>query len=339
MALYKIRDFSPNYHQEASEGEAIEGYEVYSGKNDRKIGTVDDILVDHAGYIRYLVIKVENSHKTVLLPVGGSRFNDEVKRVYVKGINRRQDLERLPEYREDRPINEEYEEQIRRSYQMPAVESTASVEDTPSVEATGIEAVNISRPKTSPTAKPQPKRVPAPEPEVEEVIEPRRRQEPEAEVVERPSRIYERQPELYTTNEQEHPRLRLHEERLVAHKNRVKSGEVTLGKRVETETAHTSVPVDKERIVIERKSPTNQATPATPGETDFRAGKVANMEIYEETAQIEKQPFVREEVNVSKEVEHGRVEATETLRHEELEIDTEGQTTVERSRPPQEPRP
>lgn len=47
--------------------------------------------------------------------------------------------------------------------------------------------------------------------------------------------------------------IKLYEERLVADKKRAKTGEVAIGKRVETETANVSVPIEKERVVIERR--------------------------------------------------------------------------------------
>jgi len=50
---------------------------------------------------------------------------------------------------------------------------------------------------------------------------------------------------LYQMNEQDHQNLKLYQERLVA-KQQVKSEEVAIGKRVETETASVSVPVEKE---------------------------------------------------------------------------------------------
>ncbi len=61
-------------------------------------------------------------------------------------------------------------------------------------------------------------------------------------------------------------------------------------------------------------------------------GQVANVDIYEETAEIGKEAFVREEVKVRKEVEHETVEAQETLRREELDIDTDGNTTIRKDR-------
>jgi stress response protein YsnF len=53
------------------------------------------------------------------------------------------------------------------------------------------------------------------------------------------------------------------------------------------------------------------------------------MRVYEETADIGKQAFVREEVNVRKEVKRDTVDATETLRREELEVDVNGKPVVE----------
>lgn len=137
---------------------------------------------------------------------------------------------------------------------------------------------------------------------------------------------------LYQANEGNNQRIKLYEERLLTNKTRQKTGEVTVGKHIETETAQVSVPVEKERVIIERTSPTG-TTEITPGEADFREGEVARVELYEETADIQKKAFVREEVNIKKEVVHDTVEATETLRREELDIDTGGTPVVEKKNP------
>lgn len=125
--------------------------------------------------------------------------------------------------------------------------------------------------------------------------------------------------------------VKLYEERLVADKERHKAGEVSIGKHVETETAKVAVPVEKERIVIERTTPTNERAVA-PGTADFSGGEVANVDIYEETAEIGKEAFVREEVKVRKEVEHETVEAQETLRREELDVDVDGKPGIRKDR-------
>lgn len=119
-------------------------------------------------------------------------------------------------------------------------------------------------------------------------------------------------------------KIRLYEERLMVNKERAKTGEVAIGKRVETETASVSVPVEKERIVVERTGVTD-GTVINPGKVDFDNSEVLRMDVYEESADIEKQAFVREEVSVRKELEHDTVEAKETVRREELEVKADGE--------------
>lgn len=133
---------------------------------------------------------------------------------------------------------------------------------------------------------------------------------------------YEQEPSLYDMSDRDHQNLKLYEERLVANKQRRKAGEVSIGKHVETETARVAVPVEQERVVIERTNPTN-ATPVDPSQADFREGEVARMDIYEETPDIHKEAVVREEVRVKKVVETDTAEATDTIRREELDVDNQ----------------
>lgn len=135
---------------------------------------------------------------------------------------------------------------------------------------------------------------------------------------------YEQEPDLYQATEKNHQSLKLYEERLIANKSRVKTGEVAVGKHVETETARVAVPVEHERVIIERTTPADAGRTVSPGEADFRNQEVARMEIYEETPDIRKEAVVREEVQIKKVVEQDTVEAQETLRREELDIDQNG---------------
>ena len=132
---------------------------------------------------------------------------------------------------------------------------------------------------------------------------------------------YEKHPDLYAVDDTQHQSLKLYEERLIANKQRQKTGEVAIGKHVETETARVSVPVEKERVVIERVTPTSGAT-ITPETTAFQEGEVARMEVYEQTPDIHKEAFVREEVRVTKVVDQDTVVAEETLRREELDVES-----------------
>jgi uncharacterized protein (TIGR02271 family) len=140
---------------------------------------------------------------------------------------------------------------------------------------------------------------------------------------------YQTEPALYGLNDQDHQTFRLYEERLIANKQRVKTGEVTVGKHIETETASVTVPIQKERVIIERVVPTEAGNVVDPNELKFQEGEVARIEVYEETPEIRKEAFVREEIRVKKVVERDTVEAQETIRREELDVDTEGNLQVQ----------
>ncbi|MBE9010794.1 DUF2382 domain-containing protein [Pseudanabaenaceae cyanobacterium LEGE 13415] len=139
---------------------------------------------------------------------------------------------------------------------------------------------------------------------------------------------YNQDADLYDLSDRNHQGLKLYEERLLADKKRQKTGEVSIGKHVETVTARATVPVEKERVVIERSAPT-QTSPVNAGEA-FHDQQVAHVDVYEETPDIRKEAFVREEVRVRKEVEQDTVTAEETIRREELDINTQGRPTVKR---------
>lgn len=289
MPLHKIRDFAPDYRDAFGDHDII-GYSVYSG--DDKVGSVDDLLVDDNGKFRYLVINTGAwiFGKKVLLPIGRSRMSYSDHRVYVDGLTRNQ-VENLPEYDGNNPIDFEQEERVRGVYRgagnTPADAST-SVESSASLDA-GRAAAETQR-----TA-----------------------------AYDRNNYTYDREPALYNMNEQNHQNLRLYEERLIANRTRHKTGEVSVGKHTETEQARVSVPVEKERVVIERNNPTN-AQAVEPGADAFNEGEAVRMEVYEETPDIRKEAFVREEVNVRKEVDRETVEANETIRKEQLDVDKEG---------------
>lgn len=137
--------------------------------------------------------------------------------------------------------------------------------------------------------------------------------------------LYEREPDLYNLNEQYHQTLRLYEERLIANKHRVKTGEVKVGKHVETQIAQVTVPVRKERVLIERVLPTEVGTVVDPKALKFQEGEIARIELYEERPEIRKEAFVREEIRVKKVVDRHTVEAQDTIRREQLDIDTTGE--------------
>lgn len=133
---------------------------------------------------------------------------------------------------------------------------------------------------------------------------------------------YDYDKDLYTAPEtaDNNQPIRLYEERLIADKTRMKAGSVAVGKRVETETAEVSIPVEKERVVIERTTPTT--TTAVAADHNFADGEVARVEVFEEKANVSKEAFVREEVTMRKETEEELVSERATIRREELDVDT-----------------
>lgn len=142
------------------------------------------------------------------------------------------------------------------------------------------------------------------------------------------SYTYDSDPELYTMadREERNQPIRLYEERLVADKKRVKTGSVSVGKRIETETKSVSVPVEKERVVIERSAPSG--TGAVTTDHAFNEGEVARVEVHEERAVVGKEAVLREEVTVRKETEQETYTEQATVRREELDVDTDGDTNV-----------
>ncbi|MDY6938474.1 MAG: DUF2382 domain-containing protein [Cyanobacteriota bacterium] len=301
MPLYKIKDFYPSYKEEVFGGEDIKGYDVYAGLTEDKIGSVYDLLVDDTGRFRYLVIDTGFwiLGKKVLLPVGRCQVDYTNSRIKAVGMVNKEQAERLPEYDDDMMVDYDYEEQVRSVYRTPAAGTSTNVEASAPVETTsGV----VTPPATTPTA-----------------VTPAYTADTYA---------YDREPDLYETREDAHQKLKLYEERLVTNKDRYKAGEVAVSKRVETSTAEVAVPIEKEKIVIEFTP--GQSTPATT-DPNFKEGEVARMDVYEETADIDKEAVVRGEVSVSKEVERDTVSAKETVRREEVDVDRSGNPKVSES--------
>jgi len=310
MPLHKISDFDPHYH-DTIQGNDVKGMGVYIQGSDEKVGSVNDVLVDDQGAFRYLIVDLGFwiFGKKVLLPIGRGKVDSKADRVYLTGMTRPQ-AEALPEYKEGMALDFDYEEKVRGVYRNQSLDASAPLETSAALDvATAVTKPQAVKPSTSPTL-----------PNITPKVAP---------VYDRSTYDYGHEPDLYDVNHHEDQTFKLYEERLVANKLRSKAGEVSIGKHVETETARVSVPVDKERVVIERVTPADAGKAVAANTTAFREGEVARMDVYEETADIHKEAFVREEVKVSKVVDHETVEAQETLRREELDVDAGGRTIVD----------
>lgn len=291
MALYKLQDFDPDYRRTFDDKD-IKGLSVYTEGTDEKIGSVNDVLVDDEGHFRYLVVDLGFwiFGKKVLLPIGRTRIDYNSDRVYAIGLTRDQ-AENLPEFDERQALDYDYEERVRGVYRDRSYAGTVNTA-TPLESSTPLESPVVDsayRAGTTPAFT-------------------------------RDTYTYDHEPSLFGLNEQNHQTLRLYEERLIANKRRQKTGEVSVGKHIETETARVAVPIERERVVIERVTPTDAGRTVAPGEADFREGEVARLEIHEETPEIHKEAFVREEVRVKKVVEQDTAEAQATVRREELDV-------------------
>lgn len=286
MALYKIEDFTPDSNYDSpglddSEVEKIKHFDVYSDIDDDKVGTIKYILVDDSGRLRYLVVDTGFWFfgRQVLLPIGRSRIDYDKRRVYANKLTKQQ-VENLPDFKDLQEIDYDYEERVRGVYRPPIAQEPLE-SSTPLESPIAVDSPLVSHERT--------------------IVTP-------AVPVERNTYRYEEEPNLYNVNEQDHQNLKLYEERLVANKSRVKTGEVTVSKQSYTEMVTVSVPVQRERIVIEH----------TDAETGVKTVSLTEADLGEGG------------VKIKKIVEQDTVEAEDTIRREELDVTRNDQRVTER---------
>jgi uncharacterized protein (TIGR02271 family) len=310
MPLHHLKDFYPNYRDTLADGhmKSIDSYSVYAQGEDR-VGTAKDMLVDDSGHFRYIVVDTGPwiFGKNVLLPIGLAQFDYGQDRIYVNGLSKKQ-VENLPEYREDTIVDDTYENRVRQQYQ-PIAQGRSSRQflgneyDVPN-DANRMNPLESGKKRTRAVGSTTRGQVDT-------------------------ANIYNREPSFYGLSEQDNQGpLQLFEERLITHHDRKKVGEVSVGKRVTTETAEVVEPVTKERVVIERHDVAGQ-TPVGTGH-NFENQEVARMEVYEDDVSVEKQAFVREEVNVRKETDEETVRMREKVRREDLDVNTDGNPRINR---------
>ena len=295
MALVSLKEAYPDYRNQFKDNSLshIDDYGVYASGDD-KVGSVEDGLFDDTtGQFRYLIVDtgVWIFGKKVLLPIGAARFDNSQERVYVEGLTKDQ-VEHLPEYEGVDSVDYNYEERVRGVYRENSVGQSAPVEGT-AVRTQTATGIGTAAAYTADTYD-----------------------------------YNEHDADLYEMDQAGGNQLiQLYEERLVAGKERVRAGGVKVGKHVESQTAEVSVPVEKERVVIERSTP---GTTTAVGAADhvFEDGEVANVEVFEEKASVRKEAFVREEVNVRKETKQEVVREQATVRREELDVDSDGVADV-----------
>ena len=118
--------------------------------------------------------------------------------------------------------------------------------------------------------------------------------------------------------------VRAHEEELQVNKTPVQTGEVRVRKEVHTEHQHLDVPVMREEVVIERRPTNRQQVSAT----DLDRQEEIRIPVREEQVKVQKQTVVAEEVSVGKRQVQDTAQVNESLRKEEIKVDTEGNPKI-----------
>jgi len=118
--------------------------------------------------------------------------------------------------------------------------------------------------------------------------------------------------------------IRVHEEKLHAHKTPVQTGEVKVRKEVVTEHQTIDVPVQREEVVIERHAVADQCAPGS----EIRAGEEIRIPVKEEQVHVGKQAVVKEEVSVGKRLVTETEHVSGDVRKEKVKVEREGDVDV-----------
>ena len=121
-------------------------------------------------------------------------------------------------------------------------------------------------------------------------------------------------------------RLQLLEERLTVDKHRDRVGSVEVGKRVDTHQENVNVDLHHDEVVIERH-PVTDGRAVEGARLGADAGEI-RVDLEAERADVRKQAFVAEEVEVSKRDVSENQTFTESVGRERIEIEREGDVRV-----------
>ncbi len=113
--------------------------------------------------------------------------------------------------------------------------------------------------------------------------------------------------------------LELLEERLSVNKDKIVAGLLKVGKHVVSEPRQINVELTEEQAHVER-NPVNRPTDRTIGDDD----RTIEVQLEAERANVNKQTFVTEEVNVDKVAQTRTETFNETVRREELDVQKDG---------------
>lgn len=120
--------------------------------------------------------------------------------------------------------------------------------------------------------------------------------------------------------------LQLREEELLAHKERVETGEVLIGTEVVTEERTLEVPVTREEVTVERRR-----VQARPSDAPIGEDETIEVSVYQEDIEVEKRPIIYEEVSVGKRQVQQIEQVSDTIRREEAVVQARGDVDVDDS--------
>lgn len=121
-------------------------------------------------------------------------------------------------------------------------------------------------------------------------------------------------------------RVPVHQEELVAERQRQQAGEVDVSKHVVEETRGLDVPVTRDEVEVTRRTVDR---PASGDESAFTDGDTIRVPVTAETVNVDTQTRVVEEIEISKRpvTETRHVEGT--VRREEIDVETTGDMLVD----------
>jgi uncharacterized protein (TIGR02271 family) len=298
----------PSNHQDSYfNGRDVMGMSVYSADN-QKMGRVCELLADESENIRYLVVRL-GLWKKVLLPVEQAEYVSRTEdthesssheaRLYVSALTQNE-FKALASYHDDQIAVDQPSTQ---QYEMAPLEQSiragrSATNFTPSSATTYILSQNSAE-QTSATQAVTPTTTSVGAQGTSRAASPDQL-------------------------------VQLYEERLVTQKQRVKTGEVKIFRRTVTDSANVSVPVTKEKIIIEIESLQGGETRVELGDAQVGEDGSVRMGIYEDQVDICRRIVPYQTVSVRKEVVRDIVEAQETLRREELSVESDGADYVDR---------
>jgi len=282
------------------------------GVNRERIGTVRSALAEpDTGRLRYLLVDAGGwfSSKDVLIPVGLARVEDDG--VYFDSLTREQ-VQNMHAYDE----RYGYEAQVSDERTLRGAEYTGQLgyrEDTTYRDETGYRGDTPAREEAAQGGG-----------TTDGTLDTRTARSGMSSA----ARTYnyhddDEHDTLFRTPQ----RLRLLEERLVVHKDRVRTGSVEIGKHVENREQQVNVDLTHDELVIERH---RIGTPR-PVDGDVTLGadrQEVHVELEAERADVRKQAYVTEEVEVTKRQQTETQTFTETVGREVLDVNRSGDANV-----------